>query len=296
MRRVAVAAVQMACSWDREDNLRKAERLVREAASRGARIILLPELFQTPYFCQKEKPEFLSLAVEADADPAVQRFSAVAKELKVVLPISFYEKAHNARYNSVAMIDADGAVLGIYRKSHIPDGPGYEEKYYFNPGDLGPKVWRTRYGTIGVGICWDQWFPELARVMTLRGAELLLYPTAIGSEPHDSSIDSMEHWRIVQRGHAGANVTPVIGANRIGRESIDDSTITFYGSSFIADEHGTLAASAGRDEETVLVHEFDLDTVAMARAAWGIFRDRRPDIYDTLLTSDGTNAYRGGTV
>lgn len=294
MRKIGVAATQMSCSWDREENIRKAETFVRAAAAKGARVILLQELFETPYFCQKEKAEYFNLATAAEENPAVRHFSSVARELGVVLPVSFFELANQARYNTVAVIDADGAVLGRYRKSHIPDGPGYEEKYYFNPGDTGAKVWKTKHGTIGVGICWDQWYPELARAMVLQGAEILFYPTAIGSEPHDASIDSMEHWRTVQRGHAGANLVPVVASNRVGTERIEDSAIAFYGSSFIADEHGALVASADRSSETVLVHEFDLDALATTRAAWGIFRDRRPDLYGAVSTYDGVNRHPGG--
>lgn len=293
MRKVTVAATQMSCSWDREENLEKAESLVREAARRGAQVILLQELFETPYFCQEERDEYLLLATEPEENAALRRLSRLAAELSVVLPVSFYERANRARYNSVAVVDADGSVLGVYRKTHIPDGPGYEEKYYFNPGDLGPAVWDTAYGRIGVGICWDQWFPELARSMALMGAELLLYPTAIGSEPQDSSLDSMEHWRTVQRGHAGANLLPLVASNRIGSETIGSSTIRFYGSSFIADQRGALVESAGRDEETVLVHEFDLDEAERTRAAWGVFRDRRPDAYGALLSLDGLRRHVG---
>ncbi|MFQ3546928.1 MAG: N-carbamoylputrescine amidase [Termitinemataceae bacterium] len=293
MRSVTVAACQFSCSWDRKENIQKADYFVRKAAEKGAQIVLLQELFETPYFCQKEKPEYFNLAFSAETNPAVLHFQKLAKELQVVIPVSFFEKANRAHYNSIAVIDADGSMLGIYRKSHIPDGPGYEEKYYFNPGDLGVKVWHTTYAPIGVGICWDQWYPELARAMVLQGAELLLYPTAIGSEPQDASIDSMEHWRIVQRGHAGANLVPVIVSNRVGTETIDDSRITFYGSSFIADEHGQLVESADRTGETVLVHTFDLDTIERTRASWGIFRDRRPDVYAALATYDGTTPHIG---
>ncbi len=293
MRKVRVAAVQQACSWDRDANIKKAEAFVRRAAAEGANVVLLQELFETPYFCQKEKPEYFGLATEVGANPAILHFSRVAEELGVVIPVSFFERAGRARYNSIAVIDADGKALGVYRKSHIPDGPGYEEKYYFNPGDLGAKVWRTRYGTIGVGICWDQWYPELARAMVLQGAEILLYPTAIGSEPQDATIDSMEHWRTVQRGHAGANLVPVVVANRVGTEAIDDSRITFYGSSFIADERGALVAQADRTAETVLVHEFDLDAIETTRSSWGIFRDRRPDVYGALLSYDGARRHIG---
>lgn len=288
MRKVKVAATQMSCTWEIEHNIRKAEQLVREAAGQGAQIILLQELFETPYFCQKEKPEYYRLAAELENNRAVQHFRQVAKELGVVLPISFYEKKNNARYNSIAIIDADGEVLGVYRKSHIPDGPGYEEKYYFNPGDTGFKVWNTRYAKIGVGICWDQWYPEAARCMALMGAEILFFPTAIGSEPQDASIDSKDHWQIVMQGAAAANLVPLVASNRVGTETDEDSSITFYGSSFIAGPAGQKVAEAGREEETVLVAEFDLDQVEMQRADWGVFRDRRPDLYKVITTYDGS--------
>ena len=287
MRRVTVGAAQMACTWDRDANIARAEKLVREAASRGAGIILLQELFETPYFCQKEKPEYFELASSLEENPAVRHFSKVAAELNVVMPISFFEVSHNAHYNTAAVIDADGTVLGAYRKTHIPDGPGYEEKFYFNPGDTGFKVWKTRYAAIGVGVCWDQWFPESARAMALMGAEILFFPTAIGSEPHDGSIDSRDHWQRVMQGHAAANLTPLVAANRVGREVIDDSEITFYGSSFIADQEGRKVAEAGRDEETVLTASFDLEAVRLQRNAWGLFRDRRPEMYRPILTLDG---------
>ncbi|SDU32104.1 N-carbamoylputrescine amidase [Halopseudomonas salegens] len=287
-RPVTVAATQMSCSWDRADNLAKAERLVRQAASQGAQIILIQELFETPYFCQKPNADYLQLATSAEDNPAIRHFQAVAKELKVVLPISFFELAGRARFNSVAIIDADGSNLGIYRKSHIPDGPGYHEKYYFNPGDTGFKVWQTRYARIGVGICWDQWFPESARAMALQGAELLFYPTAIGSEPHDHSINSREHWQRVQQGHAGANLMPLIASNRIGREEQDDYDITFYGSSFIADQFGAKVQELDQQEEGVLVQRFDLDELEHIRSAWGVFRDRRPNLYGPLKSLDGS--------
>jgi N-carbamoylputrescine amidase len=292
MRKVTVAATQMSCTWDIEDNIRKAERLVRQAAGQGAQIILLQELFETPYFCQKEKSDYYRYAAELEQNRAVSHFRQVAKELGVVLPISFYEKKNYARYNSIAVIDADGEVLGCYRKSHIPDGPGYEEKFYFNPGDTGFKVWNTRYAKIGVGICWDQWYPEAARIMTLMGAELLLYPTAIGSEPQDSSIDSRDHWQICMQGHAAANLIPVVASNRIGTETDEDSSITFYGSSFIAGPTGQKVAEAGRTEEAVLTAEFDLDQLEIQRIEWGVFRDRRPDLYQVLGTYDGSTPVR----
>lgn len=287
MRQVTVGAVQMACTWERQKNIERAERLVRKAASAGAQIILLQELFETPYFCQKEKEEFFEFASTVEENPAIRHFSSVARELQVVLPISFFERSGPVYYNSVAVIDANGTVLGVYRKSHIPDGPGYEEKFYFTPGDRGPLVWQTAYATIGVGICWDQWFPELARAMVLKGAEILFYPTAIGSEPQSPELDSLAHWRTVQQGHGAANLVPLVAANRIGTETIDDSSITFYGSSFITDERGQLVETADRTSEMVITHTFDLDAIARFRARWGIFRDRRPDIYGCLRTHDG---------
>lgn len=277
----------MSCSSNKEENIAKADRLVREAARQGAQIILLQELFETPYFCQKEKSDYYVYATELEENAAIQHFRKVAKELEVVLPISFYEKKNNARYNSLAVIDADGEVLGRYRKSHIPDGPGYEEKYYFNPGDTGFKVWKTRYAKIGVGVCWDQWYPEAARCMALMGAELLFYPTAIGSEPQDGSIDSKDHWQMCMLGHAASNLVPVIASNRVGTETDEDSSITFYGSSFIAGAQGNKVAEADRTEETVLVAEFDLDQLEIQRIEWGIFRDRRPDLYKIITSYDG---------
>lgn len=282
MRKVKVAATQMACSWDLEDNLKKAEGLVRKAAAEGADIILLQELFETPYFCQQQKFEYFKLCSEMEECEAVKRFQEVAKELGVVLPVSFYEKAGNTAFNSIAIIDADGMILGKYRKTHIPDGLPYAEKFYFTPGDTGFRVWKTKFGTIGVGICWDQWFPEAARSMALLGAELLFYPTAIGSEPI-LLRDSMPHWQRVMQGHAGANIMPVIASNRIGTEK-DETEMTFYGSSFIADETGEIVAQADRESEQVLVAEFDLDEIAQMRREWGVFRDRRPETYGLLMT------------
>jgi len=287
MRNVTVAATQMACDWNVPGNIARADRLVRDAARQGAHIILIQELFERCYFCQKQIPAYLEFATPLDTNPAVAHFRELAAELQVVLPVSFYERANNALFNSVAVIDADGSVLGVYRKSHIPDGPGYSEKYYFSPGDTGFKVWDTRYACIGVGICWDQWFPECARAMALQGAELLFYPTAIGSEPHDATIDSREHWLRVQQGHAAANVVPVIASNRVGRETEGDSAITFYGNSFIPDASGDIVKAADTKSETVLVHQFDLDALAAQRRAWGLFRDRRPDLYAPLQTKDG---------
>jgi len=286
-RNVTVAATQMACSWDREANIANAEKLVREAAGKGAQIILIQELFETPYFCQKPNPEYLQLATQVEQNPAIQHFQKLAAELQVVLPVSFFELSGRARFNSIAIIDADGSLLGVYRKSHIPDGPGYHEKYYFNPGDTGFKVWNTRYAKIGVAICWDQWFPETARSMALMGAELLFYPTAIGSEPHDPSITSRDHWQRVQQGHAGANLMPLIASNRIGTEEQDGYDITFYGSSFIADQFGAKVEEMDETSEGVLVHSFDLDKLEHIRSAWGVFRDRRPNLYGPIRTLDG---------
>ncbi len=282
MRKVKVAATQMSCSWNREEVLDKAEKLVRKAAAEGANIILLQELFETPYFCQKQKFEYFDLAKPLSGNAAVKRFTEVAKELQVVLPISFYEKAGNTAFNTIAIIDADGTILGTYRKTHIPDGLPYAEKFYFTPGDTGFKVWKTKYADIGVGICWDQWFPEAARSMALLGAELLFYPTAIGSEP-TLNVDSKSHWQHAMQGHAAANIMPVIASNRIGTETDDESSMTFYGSSFISDQTGTIVEEADRETESVLVHEFDLDAIAQMRREWGVFRDRRPEMYGTLM-------------
>ena len=287
MRPITVGAAQMACTRDRAANLAAAEALVREAASRGAQVILLQELFETPYFPKDQAAEHFALAAPADGHPTVERMRALARELGVVLPVSFFERAHNAHYNALAMIDADGAVPGVYRKSHIPDGPGYREKFYFNPGDTGFRVFDTRFGRIGAAVCWDQWFPEAARAMALQGAELLLYPTAIGSEPQDPDLDSHGHWQRAMQGHAAANMVPLVTANRVGREAGESCAITFYGSSFIADETGAIVAEAPRDERAVVTARFDLDAVAAARASWGLFRDRRPDLYAPLLTLDG---------
>ena len=286
MRKVKVAATQMSCSWDREETLKKADSMVRDAARQGANIILLQELFEMPYFCQQEKYEYYSLATTLEENKAVNHFKKVAKELNVVIPVSFYEAAGNTTFNTVAMIDADGEVLGIYRKTHIPCGESYEEKFYFSPGDTGFKVWNTRYGKVGVGICWDQWFPESARCMALLGAEILLYPTAIGSEPV-MEVDSMEHWRRCMQGHAASNIMPVIASNRVGTET-DGTSMTFYGSSFIADETGAIVASANRTDETVLVAEFDLDAIWEYRIGWGVLRDRRPEMYGPLAKLDAS--------
>ena len=283
MRKVKVAATQMSCSWNRKETLMRADVLVREAAAKGANIILIQELFETPYFCQLHKFEYMSLATTVEENPAINHFKKVARELDVVLPISFFERAGNTAFNSIAIIDADGQVLGVYRKTHIPDGLPYGEKFFFTPGDTGFKVWNTKYGRIGVGICWDQWFPETARSLALLGAELLFFPTAIGSEP-TLDKDSSTHWRNTMAGHAAANMMPVIASNRIGVENDEDSSMTFYGKSFIADNHGEIVEQADDHTSQVLVHEFDLDALAKERREWGIFRDRRPEMYQVLLT------------
>jgi N-carbamoylputrescine amidase len=285
---VTFAATQFACSEDAAENLGRAERLVREAAGRGAQVILLQELFETPYFCKDHLASHFDLARPVTGNPVLERFQSLARELGVVLPFSFFERANNAYFNSLAMIDADGALLGVYRKSHIPEGPGYHEKYYFSPGDTGFRVWRTRFGVLGVGICWDQWFPEAARCMALMGAEVLLYPTAIGSEPHDASIDSRDHWQRCMQGHAAANVMPLVASNRIGVERGQKYEMTFYGSSFIADPSGAKVAEADRGSEAILTASFDLDAIRAQRHAWGVFRDRRPELYAPILTLDGT--------
>jgi len=285
---LTVAATQFACSPDAAANLAGAERLVREAARRGAQVVLLQELFETPYFCKDHLASHFALARPLAGNAVLEHFCGLARELGVVLPFSFFERANNAYFNSLAMIDADGSVLGVYRKSHIPEGPGYHEKYYFSPGDTGFRVWRTRYGTLGAGICWDQWFPEAARCMALMGAEVLFYPTAIGSEPHDASIDSRDHWQRCMQGHAAANVMPLVASNRTGVERGQQYEMTFYGSSFIADPTGAKLCEAGRDGEAVLTATFDLDALRAQRHAWGVFRDRRPDLYAPILTLDGS--------
>jgi N-carbamoylputrescine amidase len=290
-REVTLAATQFACTWDVEANLSTAERLVREAAGRGAQIVLLQELFAMPYFPITQDTRHFALAAPAEGHPVVARFSRLAGELGVVLPVSFFERAGQTLFNSVAIADADGAVLGVYRKSHIPDSAGYEEKYYFAPGDTGFRVWDTVHARIGVGICWDQWFPESARAMALLGAEVLLYPTAIGSDPPALGDDSRAAWRLVQRGHAVANAMPVVASNRIGEETSagGDTSVRFYGSSFIAAETGALLAEASRDREEVITATVDLDAVRRHREDWSFFRDRRPELYGPLNTLGGVS-------
>ncbi|EIM63665.1 N-carbamoylputrescine amidase [Desulfobacter postgatei] len=287
MEKVNVAVTQMACSKTYETNVNKAERLVRDAAARGANIILLQELFSGPYFCKVQDFTYFSLARKTAESDLIKRFSALAKELCVVLPISFFERANQAYFNSVAMIDADGTVMGIYRKTHIPQGPGYEEKYYFSPGDTGFKVWDTRFAKVGVGICWDQWFPEAARSMALMGADILLYPTAIGSEPKMPGYDSQPHWQRTMQGHSAANVIPVCASNRIGTEKDQDIEMTFYGTSFITGNTGEILAQCDRKTEDLRIISFNFKEIETMQAGWGLFRDRRPSMYGTLGCMDG---------
>ncbi|MFN3910586.1 N-carbamoylputrescine amidase [Hyphomonas sp.] len=278
-RTLTLAAIQFTPSDDVQANIDRVAGFIREAAAKGANVILPPELFCGHYFCKTQEEEHFARAMEWPEHPAVRQFSELAAELGVVIPVSIYEKEGPLYFNSVVMIDADGAPLGVYRKSHIPDGPGYQEKYYFRPGDTGFRVWSTMKGRIGVGICWDQWFPEAARAMALMGADALLYPTAIGAEPQDAGLDTAARWRRGMQGHAVANVIPVVAANRVG----DEGGQVFYGTSFITDETGEIACDLGRTEEGVLVATFDLDKIDQARAAWGFFRDRRADLYDILI-------------
>lgn len=286
MRVVTLATVQMQMTASVEENIQTADRLVREAAARGANVVLLPELFERPYFCQERRYEYYAFAKPLAENDAVKHFTAVARELGIAMPVSFYERDKTVLYNSIAMLDADGTVLGVYRKTHIPDDHFYQEKFYFTPGNTGFKVWKTRFGTIGVGICWDQWFPETARSMALMGAEMLLYPTAIGSEPI-LETDSMPHWRRTMQGHAAANLMPVAAANRIGLETVapcdannnQSSALEFYGSSFITDGTGAILQDGSRDKEEILLQKFDLDALAEDRLSWGLFRDRRPECY-----------------
>ena len=290
---VTLAATQMACTWNVEANVERAERLVKQAADGGANVILLQELFETPYFCIDEQSQHFDLARTLDEQPTVARMRAVAKDLGVVIPVSFFEKSGLAHYNSIAIVDADGSIAGHYRKSHIPDFPLYEEKFYFSPGDTGFRVFDTQFGRIGVAICWDQWFPEAARAMTLLGAEMLLYPTAIGSELDKPEFDSKYHWQMVMRGHAAANILPVVASNRIGEETSGDLSLQFYGSSFIANHVGEMVCEADRESEAVVTHTFDLAEIAEYRREWGVFRDRRPDLYKPLLTLDGKQVAGG---
>lgn len=289
MREVTVAAIQMQMGKTVEENIAKADKMVRQAAEEGANIILLPELFERPYFCQERRYEYYDYALPVTENPAVRHFMETAKELALVIPVSFYERDKNRLYNSIAVIDRDGTLLGVYRKTHIPDDHYYQEKFYFSPGDTGFLVWDTGYGRIGIGICWDQWFPETARILALKEAELLLYPTAIGSEPVLEK-DSSAYWRRTMKGHAAANGIPVIAANRIGREDVEpceenggqSSSLTFYGSSFMTDGTGEVIKSASRDKEEILTAVYDLERLAKERLEWGLFRDRRPECYKDI--------------
>ena len=284
---ITIAATQMACSWDIQSNIEKAINLVHKSADLGAQIILLQELFETPYFCINTKNEHFDLAKTLSDQPTIKKMQAIAKEREVVLPISFFEKSGLVYFNSIVVIDVDGSIIGHYRKSHIPDFPLYEEKFYFTPGDTGFRVFDTKFAKIGIGICWDQWFPEAARVMALMGAELLLYPTAIGSELNKPDLDSKNHWQNTMRGHAAANIMPVIASNRIGQESSNDLSMEFYGSSFISNHLGELVSEADRESEKIITHTFDLDLIKQYRRDWGVYRDRRTDLYNEILTLDG---------
>jgi len=286
-RRVTVAATQMACSWDIDANLATAESLVRKAADAGANIILVQELFATPYFCKDQVEKYFDLAEPVDDSKVIRHMSRLAEELGVVLPVSFFERDNNVYYNSLVVVDADGAIVSHYRKTHIPDGPGYQEKYYFSPGDTGFVVSKTKFGTIGAGICWDQWFPETARALVLQGAEILFYPTAIGSEPV-TGLNSRDHWQRTMQGHAAANMVPLVASNRIGKEEGETCSLEFYGSSFIADHTGGKVQEAGEDKEEILLQEFDLAAIRVERTGWGLFRDRRPELYGPIMSLSGS--------
>ena len=293
MPQTMVAAVQMSCSANPAENIAHAEELVRQAASQGAQIILLPELFERPYFCQERRYDYYAYATPLAENPAVQRFSQVCRELEIVVPVSFYEADGTRLFNSVAMIDADGSVLGVYRKTHIPDDHYYQEKFYFTPGNTGFRVFETRYGRVGVGICWDQWFPETARCLALAGADVILYPTAIGTDPI-LDVDSAGHWQRTMQGHSAANVVPVVAANRYGVEVVSpcaenggqQSALRFYGTSFLTDETGAVLAQADRDGDAVLTASYDFAANRQARLEWGLFRDRRPECYGAICDLD----------
>jgi N-carbamoylputrescine amidase len=289
---VTIAATQMACTWDLDKNIEKAINIVHQSADLGAEIILLQELFETPYFCIDTNNEHFNLAKTLAEQSTVKKMQVVAKDRGVVLPISFFEKSGLVYFNSIVVIDADGSIVGHYRKSHIPDFPLYEEKFYFSPGDTGFRVFDTRFGRIGIGICWDQWFPEAARAMALMGAEILLYPTAIGNELDQPDFDSKNHWQTTMRGHAAANIMPVIASNRIGNESSNNLSMEFYGSSFISNHLGELVSEADRESENILTHTFDLDEISRFRRDWGVFRDRRPDLYEGILSLDGNRTQK----
>ena len=289
MSKIKVAAVQMSCSTVVSENIEKAEKLVRKAAADGAKIILLPELFERQYFCQERRYDYYAFAKSTEENDAVCHFKKIAKELNIVIPVSFYEKDGNVLYNSLALIDNDGEIAGIYRKTHIPDDHFYQEKFYFTPGNLGFKVFDTKYGKIGIGICWDQWFPETARCLALMGADIILYPTAIGKEPI-LEVDSMGHWSRTMQGHSAANIIPVVAANRVGSETVipckenndQSSELCFYGSSFMTDQFGEIIVQANREEETVIMTEYDFESNKEDRLSWGVFRDRRPETYKLI--------------
>lgn len=282
-RNVQFAAIQQSFSWNEQDNIEKLTNNIKSAAQKGTQVILMSELPLAHYFCKQQNYDYLKLAVPAKNHPFILEMQKLAKELNVVLPVSFYELDGNETYNSLVMIDADGKNLGIYRKSHIPDGPGYQEKFYFKPGNSGFKVWDTAYGRFGAAICWDQWFPEPARIMALNGAEALFYPTAIGSEPQDATLDSRDHWQRAMQGHGASNLMPIIAANRVGVEVDDGIETTFYGSSFITDGKGAKIAEASRSDEEIITATIDLHEAAYVRKCWGVFRDRRPSLYGDLL-------------
>lgn len=284
MNPITVAVIQMKVYQEQSVNVERARAFIRKAAERGAQLVLLPELFEHPYFCKDQKSKWFKLAHSADGHPMLSAMAKLAAELEVVLPVSFFEKAGAAFFNSLAVIDTDGSIVGIYRKAHIPDGPGYQEKFYFSPGDYPFRTFPTAIGRMGPAICWDQWFPETARVLALLGAEILLFPSAIGSEPEDPSYDSSSHWRRVMQGHAAANMIPLLAANRTGAENGESCTINFYGSSFILDHTGAVITEAERETETILTATIDLAECTKARIDWGLFRDRRPDLYNPILS------------
>ena len=284
--KVKVAATQMSCSWELDQNISKAKNIIVQAAKKGANIILLQELFQSPYFCIEYDEKIFHLAQTFENNKVLKEMSELCKELNVVLPISYFERSNNAYFNSVAVIDSDGTILGNYRKSHIPDAPGYLEKYYFNPGNTGFKVWDTNFGKIGIGICWDQWFPEAARIMALKGAEILFYPTAIGNELR-IDYDSSDAWQRAMQGHAVSNIVPVVASNRIGVEEVQNQSNGFYGRTFISDHTGKILKEGSRDKEEILIAEVDLEQNHLFRRNWGLFRDRRTDLYEEILSLDG---------
>ena len=288
MREVVFAATQMACSKNSKDNIDKAVNIIESATKKGANVVLIQELFETQYFCKDQKEELFELAKPFEDNPTIQLMSKVANDNNVVLPISFFEKANKAHFNTIAMIDSDGTIMGKYRKSHIPDGPGYQEKFYFNPGNTGFKVWDTKFCKVGVGICWDQWSSEAAKIMALKGAEVILYPTAIGGEPdNNDDFDSSDMWQRAMIGHAAVNQVPIVASNRIGSEEGYEISNFFYGRSFITDFTGEIKAEGSRDREEILIAKVDLDEAEGFRNSWGIFRDRRPDLYRALLDLDG---------